>query len=135
MINIDKITQINDRYYFIDDKCVPVNKNDALEIFHNARIQHTVYSTVYHDLFYIYDDYIKKGKIKTEKTKHYEKKWIETHDIRCKWNADAVREQATKFFNMADGAGVVLDKIFALSEKYYKLETQAKNVMNNKGWT
>ena len=134
MINIDKITQINDQYYFIGGERIPINKNDVLEIFHNARIQHNVYSSVYHDLYHVYENYIKKGKEKTEETKRYEKKWIETHDIRYKWDADAARERATKFYNMADGAGGVLDTIYSLSDKYYKLEIQAKNVMNDRGW-
>lgn len=126
MIDITTVTQVNAHWIFTKNgerfKSTAENVRDVWE---QAKIKHMMYSMVVNDLSPIRDDVLHTMHGHLDKSQNI------MYDI---WTRSDYKILAQEFLHKLDGIDISIDYLRALSDRYYKIEIQAHNVMHANRW-
>lgn len=119
MIDIKQVTQVNAKWIFTkNDERFKSTAENVREIYEQAKSKHIMYNSVVTDLSHVYD---------------YVRNTFQYHAF-DRWTQDDNRALANEYLYKLHGICISIDYLRALSDRYYKIEIQAHNVMHAKHW-
>lgn len=119
MIDIKQVTQVNARWIFAGGERIKTTPENVREVLEQAKTMHKMYNTVINDLSPIRDDILHTMQYHMDKSKN----------ALDRWTQDDNKILAIEFLHKLDGIDISIDYLRALSDRYYKIEIQAYNVM------
>lgn len=126
MIDITTVTQVNSHWIFTKNgERIKSTAENVRDVWEQAKIKHMMYSMVVDDLSPVRDDILHTMHDHLDKSKNI------MYDI---WTRDDYKILAQEFLYKLDGVDISIDYLRALSDRYYKIEIQAHNVMHANRW-
>lgn len=126
MIDITIVTQVNPRWIFTKNgERIKSTAENLRDVYEQAKIKHMMYSMVVDDLSPVRDDILHTMQGHLDKSKNI------MYDV---WTRSDYKILAQEFLHKLDGIDISIDYLRALSDRYYKIEIQAHNVMHANRW-
>lgn len=126
MIDITTVTHVNACWIFTKNgERIKSTAENVRDVWEQAKIKHMMYSMVVDDLSPVRDDILHTMQGHLDKSKNI------MYDI---WTRDDYKILAQEFLYKLDGIDISVDYLRALSDRYYKIEIQAYNVMHTNRW-